>query len=414
MEESPEAIIAALRQELAQCRLQGNRSPPPETNKGALSQNDKKGAFVRKDAVFRNSVQKGGEFPPESGRYILYVSYACPWACRCLALLHLKNLTQHIEVCSVYPVWQRTRPKDPNDAHCGWVFVDPEKKDLHFTNTAGYGKYGQIEKCTKDTLFGKKSIRDIYETDKERETHTYSVPIFMDKKEKKIVCNESSIIIEFLNSAFDDLPGVRKDLNLSPPDLKDKMAEVDSWVYPGINNGVYKCGFAKSQEAYEAAFYNLYDSLDRMESTLSKQRYLCGDRLTLSDIRAFVTLIRFDEVYAVYFKCNGKLIREYPNILGFTREIYQMVPESVSFPQIKCHYYCSHPNLNLYGVVPIGPAGLKANRGDPKGTEKLFLQPHGRDTIFNKKTVLKFLLPAAAACSALIAGTVYLKKPSSK
>jgi len=346
---------------------------------------DKKGAFKRKDATFRDVVKKDGTYPPESGRYVLYVSYACPWASRCLAVLHMKKLDKHIEICSVYPTWGRTRPADPNDPHTGWVFVDPNqesKEEFSTTNTAGWGCYGLGSHLTKDTVNGFACVRDIYESQKGKETHTFSVPIFYDKKTKSIVCNESSIIIEFLNTEFDDLEGVNASLNLSPKEYKTKIEEVNSWVYPGINNGVYKCGFAKSQEAYENAFFALFDALDKTEDILSKSRYICGNVMTMADIRLFVTIIRFDEVYAVYFKTNGKLIREYPNILDWTRELYQIpeIQKSVDFWHIKNHYYTSHPNLNLYGVVPLGPSGLKANR-DKKRVDAIFLEPHSRATL---------------------------------
>jgi len=398
-------IIASLRQQLATCQQLGIKPVSKQKAKGALYQNDKKGAFKRKNAVFTNVVKEGGDFPPESGRYVLYVSYACPWASRCLALLHMKNLTPHIEICSVYPTWGRTH-ENSDDIHAGWVFVDPEDKKLNVTNTAGYGEYGLVEYLTKDTVFGKKTVRDIYEM-QDQDTHTYSVPIFVDKKTKKIVCNESSIIVEFLNRAFNKLPGVNASLDLSPPHLKEKQEEVNSWIYHDINNGVYKCGFAKSQEAYQEAFFALYDSLDKLEDHLSKNRYLCGNKLSMADIRLFVTLIRFDEVYVVYFKCNGKLIREYPNILGYTREIYQIpgVKESVSFTHIKNHYYTSHPTHNLYGVIPIGPRGLKANRKDPKAIENFYLKPHGRGCNKMKKLSGFFIFAAGIA-----AAIVMLKK----
>eukprot|EP00469_Lotharella_globosa_P012598 CAMPEP_0167789058 /NCGR_PEP_ID=MMETSP0111_2-20121227/10444_1 /TAXON_ID=91324 /ORGANISM="Lotharella globosa, Strain CCCM811" /LENGTH=390 /DNA_ID=CAMNT_0007681123 /DNA_START=62 /DNA_END=1234 /DNA_ORIENTATION=+ len=380
----PEEVIVALQRQLAACQRQNN-TKAEDFGKSSLSQNDKKGAFKRKDAVFREKVEKNGKFPPESGRYVLYVSYACPWASRCLAVLHLKGLAKHIEVCSVHPTWQRTRPADASDAHAGWVFVDPDKKDLELHNSAGWGKYGVGSNLTKDTVNNLPTIRDVYETQKGKSTHTFSVPVFWDKKTNYIVCNESSIIIEFLNSEFNDLEGVNKSLDLSPSHLQAKVDETNAWVYPTINNGVYRCGFAKSQEAYEEAFYQLFDSLDRVDDILSKSRYICGDQLTMADIRLFVTIIRFDEVYAVYFKTNGKLIREYPNILGWTRELYQMQPiqKSVDFWHIKTHYYTSHPNLNLYGVVPMGPRGLKANRKRNR-VDDIFLVPHGREKFASK------------------------------
>jgi len=377
--DSSTAEIAALKQELAMLKRL-KTGGPQGTGKGALAQVDTKGKFVRKESTFRDEIKKGGKYPPESGRYVLYVSYACPWASRCLAVLHLKNLDNHVEICKVHPTWQRTKPSNPLDGHIGWVFVDPKDEKTTFSNTAGYGRFGAMPNTTVDTVNGFRTIREVYDSQKDKYTHTYSVPILYDKKTKSIVCNESAQIIEFFNKEFNDLSGVKKELDLSPVELKKDMEEVNAWVYKGINNGVYKCGFAKSQEAYSEAFGELFEALDKCETILAKNRYICGKKLTMSDIRLFVTIIRFDEVYAVYFKTNGKLIREYPNILGWTRELYQIpaIAKSVDMAQIKQHYYTSHPNYNLYGVVPLGPSGMKSSKGDVMA---IFKKPHGRDTI---------------------------------
>ena len=334
------------------------------------------GKFVRKDAVYRGRIRAGGEFPPESGRYVLYVSLACPWACRCYAVRNLKKLQKHIELCVVYPTWQATRPGTA-DKHMGWAFWDYKNPPKGLKNPAGNGSFGPIAECTADTINGKKFVRDIYEVYGEVDTHTYSVPILFDRKTNKIVCNESSVILQDLNKAFDGLPGVDSKLDLRSAGDD----EVNEWIYHSINNGVYKTGFAKSQAAYEEAFQKLFTALDRVEAILAKSRFLTNnEQLTLADIRLFVTLIRFDEVYAVYFKCNGRLIREYPNMLNYCRDLFQTpgVQETVNMEHIKNHYYTSHPNLNLYGIVPLGPEGMPGASKLKGGGPDIFRQRHDR------------------------------------
>jgi len=200
------------------------------------------------------------------------------------------------------------------------------------------------------------------------------VPILYDKKLKTIVSNESSEIIQMLNSGFNDLATV-SEVDLEPEDMKSTMKEVDGWIYPTINNGVYRCGFAKSQKAYDTAIDELTASFDKLEEILSTQRFIAGDRFTLSDIRLFVTLLRFDEVYVVYFKTNTRSVANSPVLLNYCREIYQMpgVANTVIMHQIKEHYYCSHPDLNKYSIVPKG-----------YNFEKMLKEPHNRAELSNK------------------------------
>lgn len=176
-----------------------------------------------------------------------------------------------------------------------------------------------------------------------------------DTLTRAIVCNESSIILRSLNNSFNAF-AEHPDVDLYPDVLRGEIDEVNSWVLPFINDGVYRCGFAVSQNAYDLAMTDLYTHLDKAENILSKQRFLCGERFTEADLRMFVTLIRFDEVYAVYFKTNRKLIREYPNLLDYTREVFQMsaIRDTVDFDHIKNHYFTSHPPLNTYAIVPQG------------------------------------------------------------
>jgi len=218
----------------------------------------------------------------------------------------------------------------------------------------GFGSYN-CKDCIPDNLNNAKSIRELYE--KSNDTlGKYSVPVLWDKKEGVIVNNESADIIRMFSSAFNKF-STNHDLDIYPENLKKQIDDTNAWVYDNINNGVYKCGFATTQEAYEIAFKNLFEHLERAEEILSKSRYLCGNKLTEADIRFFVTVIRFDEVYVVYFKTNKKRIIDYPSILNYCREIYQMsgVAETVNMRHIKTHYYTSHPKLNHFGVIPVGP-----------------------------------------------------------
>ena len=205
-------------------------------------------------------------------------------------------------------------------------------------------------------MAGVRFVRDLYElAGATGEGVRFTVPVLFDKATKTIVSNESSDIVRMLNSEFNAFARV-PELDLYPEAMRAAIDEVNTWVYDGINNAVYKCGFATSQTAYEEAFHLLYASLERVEAILSKQRYIAGSQLTEADIRLFATLIRYDEVYAVYFKTNGRLIREMPNTFAYVRELYQMpaIKRSVNMRHIKLHYYTSHPTLNVHAIVPVG------------------------------------------------------------
>eukprot|EP00252_Welwitschia_mirabilis_P000336 TRINITY_DN1036_c0_g1_i2.p1 TRINITY_DN1036_c0_g1~~TRINITY_DN1036_c0_g1_i2.p1 ORF type:complete len:322 (+),score=49.85 TRINITY_DN1036_c0_g1_i2:441-1406(+) len=297
------------------------------------------GEYNRPLSTFRNTISrdKNAEFPAEAGRYHLYVSYACPWASRCLAVLKLKGLENAISFTSVKPKWGRTKE---GDDHFGWLFPATEEED----------KWAKPDK-----LNGAKSIRELYELASSNFSGKYTVPVLWDKKRRTIVNNESADIVRMLNSALNDV-AENPELDLYPASLQSKIEETNYWVYNTINNGVYKCGFATKQEPYEKAFKELFDSLDKAEQILGEQRYICGNILTEADIRLFVTLIRFDEVYSVHFKCNKRLIREYPNLFNYTKDIYQIpgISSTVVMDHIKRHYYESHPFINPYGIVPVG------------------------------------------------------------
>jgi len=322
------------------------------TVRTALEEIDDKGAFKRVASSFRNIIRKGTRFEPEPGRYHLYISYACPWASRCLAVLYMKGLEDVVGLSVVHPTWNKTKPDNSEDTHNGWVFKNPD--DPPIKNALGNGLF-PCDGCIPDIVNGAKNIRELYE--KSHDTlGKYTVPVLWCKKEGTIVCNESEIIMEVFNSEFNDFARNPK-LDLFPKDLKDKIDEVNAWVYPTINDGVYRCGFAMSQQAYEEAFEALFKSMDRLEEILGKQRYLCGNHVTSSDIRAFVTLVRFDEVYVVFFKCNKKMIRNnYPNIFNYVKDVYQLpgVSRSVNMKHIKRHYYSLPKPLSSLGIIPVG------------------------------------------------------------
>ncbi|MDV4168773.1 glutathione S-transferase family protein [Rhodovulum sp. FJ3] len=304
------------------------------------------GKFKRTTAGFRNWITPDGEpgssgtggFPAESGRYHLYVSYACPWAHRTLIFRALKGLEDHITVSVVHP--------DMLDD--GWTF------ETDFAGTTG------------DDLFGKPFLRDIYTQAQPDVSGRVTVPILWDKKTGQIVSNESSEIIRMFNSAFNDLTG--NDTDYYPEDLREQIDAINARVYDEVNNGVYKSGFATTQEAYDEAVVTLFDALDWLEGILSENRYLTGDRLTEADWRLFTTLVRFDLVYHLHFKCNRKRIIDYPNLWAYTRELYQVagVANTVHFDHIVRHYHYSHDTINPNRIIPINPV-LDWD------------EPHGRD-----------------------------------
>ncbi|WP_420861472.1 glutathione S-transferase family protein [Algirhabdus cladophorae] len=304
------------------------------------------GAFVRSTAKFRNWITADGTagpsgtggFKAESGRYHLYVSYACPWAHRTLIFRSLKGLEPHIGVSAVHP----------DMLSDGWTF----KKD--------------DDGATGDDLFGLPFARDIYIKADPQISGRVTVPILWDKAQNTIVSNESSEIIRMFNSAFDKVTG--NDADYWPESLRNQIEPLNTRIYDTINNGVYKSGFATSQAAYDAAVGPLFDSLDWLEGILANQRYLTGDSLTEADWRLFTTLIRFDAVYHLHFKCNRKRIVDYPHLWGYVRELYQVpgVAETVNMAHIIRHYHYSHETINPHRIIPINPV-------------LDFDQPHGRD-----------------------------------
>jgi len=297
-------------------------------------QRTKDGHFIRPTPRYRNWVTPDGSpgpsgeggFAAESGRYHLYVSLACPWAHRTIIYRKLKALENAISMSVV----------SPDMLQDGWTF----NKD---------------EGSSGDEVNGKSKLSEIYLLADPKYSGRVSVPVLWDKKRKTIVNNESPEIIRMLNSAFDAFTNVRTDYY--PQKLRGEIDRLNELVYANVNNGVYRAGFATSQEAYEQAFRNLFDALDEIEQILSGKRYLTGAQITEADWRLFPTLIRFDAVYYAHFKCNWRHIYEYPNLSGYVRDLYQQpgVAETVSLAQIKRHYYHSQKQVNPTGIVPVGP-----------------------------------------------------------
>ncbi|HCH5913582.1 glutathione S-transferase family protein [Vibrio parahaemolyticus] len=281
------------------------------------------GKFVREDAGFRDWIKNDSEavFQPESGRYHLYVSLACPWAHRTLIFRKLKGLEPHIDMTVVCP----------DMLSQGWQMGLPEP------------------------LFGHTRMHQIYTQAKPDYTGRVTVPVLWDKKTNTIVSNESSEIIRMFNSAFNDLTGNHDDYYPEP--LRGVIDEWNDYIYPNVNNGVYRCGFATSQEAYEEAFESLFSALDKIDDHLATHRYLAGNKITEADWRLFTTLVRFDAVYVGHFKCNKQRIADYVNIQGYLKELYQIdgIADTTDFYHIKRHYYFSHTGINPTQVVPKGP-----------------------------------------------------------
>jgi putative glutathione S-transferase len=295
------------------------------------------GRFKRQDSAFRDRVTADGSsgFKAEAGRYHLYVSLACPWAHRTLIFRKLKGLEDLIPVSVV-------------DAHMGekgWTLPEGE-----------------------DPVHGARHLYEVYLKAKPDYTGRVTVPVLWDKQRQTIVCNESAEIIRMFNEAFDGLTG--STLDFYPEPLRGKIDEVNKEVYDRVNNGVYKAGFATTQEAYDQAFDELFAELDRLDARLSQQRYLVGNDITEADWRLFTTLVRFDPVYVGHFKCNLRRIADYPSLSNYLRDLYQVpgVAETVDFGQIKRHYYTSHPTINPTGIIPKGPA---LNLGMPHDRDRL-------------------------------------------
>jgi putative glutathione S-transferase len=296
--------------------------------------NNAQGEFVRYTSQFRNRVSK-----VEPGRYHLYISWACPWAHRTAIVRSLLGLEDAISLSAVDPVW--------NDK--GWTF------------TEGPGVIPDFVNHQKDLI-------DIYRLADPKYDDEETTPVLWDKEARTIVNNESLEIIKMF--ATDFLSIAENKVDLYPERQRGEIDRVITEIYPSINNGVYRAGFATSQEAYEQAYSELFKALDDWEGELGKRRYMVGNQLTLADICLFTTLLRFDLVYYSHFKCNRQHVYEFPNLWGYVRDIYQTpgVAETCNFDHIKRHYYISQKDINPTQIVPVGPVID-------------FLTPHGRESL---------------------------------
>ena len=296
--------------------------------KGSIVRSDKKGAYDRLPRTFRDFISKDHPvYKPESGRYHLYISYACPWATRTLIYSKLKSLESHISVSIVHP--------DMMDH--GWFFNN------------------SYDGATQDHLFGFKYLSQVYLKADSNITTSITVPVLWDKKTNTIVNNESSEIIRMFNSSFNELTNNNDDYY--PSELKVHIDSLNDKIYPAVNNGVYRTGFAQTQIAYNEAVEYLFNTLDELDELLGEDKYLTGDTITEADLRLIPTLLRFDIVYVTHFKCNIRQIKDYKNLSRYTKELYEIsaIKESTNLDHIKRHYYYSHTGINPYRIIPRGP-----------------------------------------------------------
>jgi putative glutathione S-transferase len=298
------------------------------------------GEFRRADSRFRDRITADGSsgFKPEAGRYHLYVAHGCPWAHRTLIFRTLKKLEQAVTVAYAIPGLKEH----------GWTFEsDPAFPD-----------------CTPDTVNSFRYLHEAYAATDERYTGKVTVPTLWDKKTKRIVNNESSEIIRMLDSEFKGIASDDRDFYPTP--LRAEIDRINELVYTYVNNGVYRCAFARSQVAYEAAYDGLFETLDELEARLGRQRYLVGRQITEADWRLFPTLVRFDVAYFSLFKCNKKRIADYPNLSNYTRELYQVPGIAAT---VKPRYYV----INYWSIKRLNPTGII-----PKGTPVDYCKPHDR------------------------------------
>ena len=304
---------------------------------------DEEGRFVRAETSFRDFVTADGSsgYKAEPGRYHLYISWACPWAHRTAILRKLKGLEDAISFSAVGSFM----------GDDGWAFYDEP---------------GVIP----DTVNGARYLREIYIKADSTYTGRVTTPVLWDEETGTIVNNESRDIIRMFDHEFDAVPGARPDVDFCPEDLCEEVNRTLDELYEPVNNGVYKTGFAATQEAHEEAVTQLFDALNHWEEMLGRRRYLCGERITEADWSFFATLVRFDPVYYGHFKCNLRRIADYPNLWGYLKDLYGQpgVAETVDFDHIKRHYYRSHESINPTRIVPKGPI---LNFDEPHERERL-------------------------------------------
>lgn len=285
------------------------------------------GKFVRTEAQFRNLIKANSNFTPDSGRYHLYISLACPWAHRTLIYRSLKDLESHISYSVVNPYMLEN----------GWTFEE------------------SFPGATSDHLFSQDFLYQIYLKADPKYSGRVTVPVLWDKKNQTIVSNESSEIIRIFNKSFNILTG--NQLDFYPKEFQKKIDDINNFTYHNINNGVYKVGFATKQEVYEEELDKLFQSLDQIEEMLNHNIYLLTNEILECDLRLFPTLLRFDPVYVGHFKCNKKRIIDYPNISRYLQKLrsHPNIQPTINIDHIKTHYYGSHPTINPNGIIPVGP-----------------------------------------------------------
>ncbi len=305
-----------------------------QTMMSQMAPRDAQGAYVRPVSQFRASAEPGHPYPPVSGRYKLYVGLGCPWAHRTLVVRTLKGLEDAIAVSIVVP--------SPEDG--GWVLTQPEA--------------------------GCRTLRQVYELAEPGYVGRCTVPVLWDQETNSIVNNESSEIIVTLNSAFNAV-AKHPTLDLYPEQLRSQIEQWNQKIYPAVNNGVYRCGFAQTQTAYEQAYRELFETLDQIDSCLETSRYLCGSQPTLADVRLFTTLFRFDIVYYSLFKCNRQRIQDYKNLGPYLQDLYQLpgVADTCNLEAVKRDYFGNLFPLNPGGIIPVGPDLAQ------------LLKPHGREQV---------------------------------
>ena len=291
------------------------------------------GKFIRQASLFRDSLGSP-QFPIETDRYHLYVSYACPWAHRTLIFRQLKSLADLISVSAVHP----------HMLDNGWAFQEPFIDHVYQANY----------------------LRDLYVKANSSYSGRVTVPLLWDKKRGKAVNNESTEILRMFNVAFNEK--TNNQLDFYPKELRDEIDDVNETVYHTVNNGVYQAGFASRQEAYDLAVTSLFSTLESLEKRLSKQQFLVGDTLTEADFRLLPTLLRFDAVYVTHFKCDRKRVVDYPNLFDYCKQLIQIpsLAETFHMDHIREHYFRSHPTINPYGILSVGP-------------EVDFFEPHHRE-----------------------------------
>ena len=296
--------------------------------KRSIITSDEKGSYARLPRTFENKISSDdAAYTPDSERYHLYVSYACPWATRALIYRKLKSLEDHISLDVVHPDLLEE----------GWAFDD------------------SYPGATKESLYGFKFLRELYQKSDPNVTTSVTVPVLWDKQTETIVNNESSQVIRIFNSAFNELTGNNE--NYYPDHLQEEIDKLNDWIYNSVNNGVYKCGFAKTQESYDEAVTALFEALDELDQRLAKSKYLIEDILTEADLRLIPTLLRFDVAYVTHFKCNIKRIIDYKHLSRYVNDLMTIpaIKDSTKFDHIKRHYYFSHKEINPYRIVPAGP-----------------------------------------------------------